>query len=48
MMKVKFEEIDKTRKILGLDKEATIYEIKEHYYKLLKQFYDEWWGKLDM
>ena len=102
-----FEEINKARKILGLDEEATIYEIKERYYefskkyhpdrssqenkeenekkfkqinwaydivmnyvalfrvsfkeqdvkkmsmdkytyKHLKQFYDEWWGKLDM
>ena len=40
-MKFKFEEIEKARKILGLEEEATLLEIKDAYYKLSKKFHPD-------
>ena len=42
-----FEDIDKARQVLGLDNEALIYEIKENYYELSKQYHPDRADKKD-
>ncbi len=43
--KCKFKDIDKARKILGLDEEATLYEIRDRFYKLSKMYHPDKSGK---
>ncbi len=38
---MKFEDIDKARKILGLGESATLEEIKNAYYNLVKKFHPD-------
>ncbi|MCD6583526.1 MAG: J domain-containing protein [Candidatus Omnitrophica bacterium] len=40
-MKFKFEELNRARKILGLDEEATLYEVRNNYYELSKKFHPD-------
>jgi len=44
-MKFTPQDIDRARKILGLDEEATIGEIKENYYRLSKKYHPDKCGE---